>query len=390
MKRFLKFLWKSVLVILLILNLLILFTGRTYLYKGVYNTYFKGRSMPSATEYQIFDNRKITALFPQSFLKSTKYNTHRLPKNIEDRFAEVETHAFVIIQNDSLIHEQYWDGFSDTSHTNSFSMAKTYVSALLGCALQDGYIKTIEEPVSKYIPEFKNDWRSAITLKHLVSMTSGIKFDESYGSPFAFPAEGYYGKDLYATCLKYTEKEYEPGSVYHYLSGNSAILGFCIKKAVGKSLSSYLSERLWSPLGCEQDAYWSLDDKDGQEKGFCCINSNVKDFARLGLLYLHAGNWHGKQLIDSNYVFASTKPFDSKEMDGSKNHTYGYAWYLTEHKGLKIFYMRGILSQYVICVPEKKLVIARLGRKSRPKSPQHCPPDAAYCIDAALEMIEGK
>lgn len=390
MKRFLNFLWKSVLVILIVINLLIIFTGRTYLYKGVYNTYLKGRTMPSATEYQIFDNRKIEAHSPQSYLKSIDYNTLKLPQEIENHFKEVETHAFVIIRNDSLLHEQYWDGFSDTSHTNSFSMAKTYVSALLGCALKDGYIKSINEPVCNYIPEFKNDWRSKITLEHLVSMTSGIKFDESYGSPFAFPAEGYYGKDLYTTCLKYEEKEYEPGSVYHYLSGNSAILGYCIKKAVGKSLSAYLSEKLWTPIGCEQDAYWSLDHKEGQEKGFCCINSNIKDFARLGLLYLHSGNWKGKQLIDSEYVAQSVKPFNSKEMDGSNNHSYGYAWYITEYKGLKIFYMRGILSQYVICVPDKHLVIARLGRKSRPKSQLHCPPDAAYCIDAALQMIENK
>jgi CubicO group peptidase (beta-lactamase class C family) len=386
MKKALKIILKTLVVLLILINVFILVSGRFYLYKGISNTYLKGRKMPSATEYQIFENRKINAKSPMAWLKSAKYNTGHLSQESEEHFKEVETHALVIIKNDSLLHEQYWDGFSDTSHTNSFSMSKSYVSALLGCALKDGYIKSIDEPVATYIPEFKNDWRSKITLKHLVSMTSGIAFNEAYGNPFAFPAEGYYGTDLYATSVKYTEQEFEPGAVYRYLSGNSALLGFCITRATGKSLSQYLSERLWSPLGCEHHAYWSLDKKDGQEKAFCCINSNAKDFARMGKLYLHYGNWDGKQLIDSTYVVNSINPTNSKEIDGSKNHSYGYAFYLTEYKGMKVFYMRGILSQYVICVPEKNLVICRLGRKSRPKTSDHCPPEIGYCIEAATQM----
>ena len=390
MKKALNIFWKSLLVLFILANLGIIISGRSYLYKGIYNTYLKGRSMPSATEYLIFENRKINATAPQPWLVSKEYNTATIPPDIETHFKEVETHAFVIIKNDSLIHEQYWDGFNDTSHTNSFSMSKSYVSALLGCALKDGIIKSIDEPVCNYIPEFKNDWRSAITLKQLVSMTSGIGFDESYGSPFAFPAEGYYGTDLYGTCMKYTEKEYEPGRVYHYLSGNTALLGYCITKATGKTLSQYLSERLWSPMGCEQNAYWSLDKKDGQEKGFCCINSNAKDFARMGKLYMHSGNWNGKQLIDSDYVAKSIVAYDCNEIDGTKNHTYGYAWYVTVYKGLKVYYMRGILNQYVICLPEKNMIICRLGRKKRAKSLLHCPPDAGYAIEAALKMYGGK
>lgn len=386
MKKALKIILKSLLVLLVLANLFIILSGRFYLYKGVANTYLKGRKMPSATEYPIFENRKIEATNPSSWIKSAKFNTSHLSQESEGHFKEVETHALVIIKNDSLIHEQYWDGFSDTSHTNSFSMSKSYVSALLGCALKDGYIKSIDEPVSTYIPEFKNGWRSKITLKHLVSMTSGIAFNENYGNPMAFPAEGYYGTDLYATSVKYEEQEFQPGTVYRYLSGNTALLGYCITRAVGKSLSQYLSERLWSPLGCEHNAYWSLDHKDGQEKGFCCINSNAKDFARMGKLYLHYGNWNGKQLIDSTYVANSINPTDSKETDGSKNHSYGYSIYITEYKGMKVFYMRGILSQYIICVPEKNLVICRLGRKSRPKTPDHCPPEVGYCIDAATLM----
>jgi CubicO group peptidase (beta-lactamase class C family) len=142
-------------------------------------------------------------------------------------------------------------------------MAKSYTGALLGFAIQDGYIKNVNEPVSKYIPEFANDWRSKITLEHLVTMSSGIAFDESYANPFSYPAEGYYGTNLLKASTSYKKMKNEPGKVYEYLSGNTALLGYCITKATKKSLSTYLSEKLWTPINCEQAAYWSLDTKDG-------------------------------------------------------------------------------------------------------------------------------
>ncbi|MGZ4038412.1 MAG: serine hydrolase domain-containing protein, partial [Bacteroidia bacterium] len=158
-------------------------------------------------------------------------------------------------------------------------------------------------------------------------------------------------------------------------------------KAVGKTLSAYLSERLWKDLQCQQPAWWSLDKKDGYEKGFCCINSNATDFARIGMLYLNNGKWNGKQVVDSDYVSISTHPFDCREEDGSPNHTYGYNWWLTEYKGHRIFYARGILGQHVICVPDKHVVIVKLSRKRRPKSGlYHYPDDVGTCVEAALQM----
>jgi CubicO group peptidase (beta-lactamase class C family) len=388
MRRFTKYTGYSLAAVFLLINLVIVFSGRWYLYKALATTYFQGKGGPSATEYQIFENRKIKALDPKPWPQSSSYNSRVLPQNIEERLREVDSHAFIIIKNDSLIHEQYWDNFSDTSHTNSFSMAKSYTGALLGFALQDGYIKSLAEPVSTYIPEFEKDWRSKITLEHLVTMTTGIAFDENYANPFSYPAEGYYGSDLLKASARYDEKESEPGTTYKYLSGNTALLGYCIMKATGKTLSDYLSEKLWTPLNCEYDAYWSLDKRNGVEKSFCCINSNAKDFARMGKLYMHFGNWNGKQLLDSNFVKSSIAPYQCNEEDCTPNHTYGYSWWLTEYKGLTVFYMRGMLGQYVICVPEKRLVISKLGRTRRKPGTSHYPLDVAYCIDAALTMYE--
>lgn len=358
------------------------------MYKGLWNTYLAGRSGPSATEYTIFENRKVEAKNGTPLLRSKLYNTAKLPAEADSLFNKFDAHAFVVIRNDSLLHEQYWDGFSDTSHTNSFSIAKTYCGILLGCALKDGYVKSLDQPVADFIPEFKEGEKAKVTLRHLISMTSGIGFDESYVNPFAYPAEGYYGSNVLAACIRYEMQE-TPGQTFRYLSGNSALLGICIAKATGKTLSQYLSDRLWKDLECERDAWWSLDKKDGQEKGFCCLNSNATDFARIGMLYLNYGKWKGKQIVDSDYVATSIIPSNCKEDDGTPNKSYGYNWWLTEHVGLKIFYARGILGQYVICVPEKKLVIVKLGRARRPKTTSnHCPQDVATCIDAVQVMYK--
>ena len=390
-KKVFKYILISLLVVFLILNGTIIFSGRWYLYKAIGTTYLQGKNGPSATEYQLFENRKITASNPKPWPVAKEYNSGTLSPFLDSVMRKVEAHALVIIKNDTLIHEQYWDSFSDTSHTNSFSMAKSYTGALLGFAIQDGFIKNVSEPVSTYIPEFKNDWRSKITLEHLVTMTSGIAFDESYANPFSYPAEGYYGTNLLQASINYDKKENEPGKVYKYLSGNTALLGYCISIATHKPLADYLSEKIWGPLNCEHDAYWSLDKKDGLEKAFCCINSNAKDFARMGKLYMHQGNWNGTQLLDSEFVMSSIVPFNCQEENCKPNHTYGYAWWLSEYKGMTVFYMQGMLGQYVICVPEKKLVICRLARKRRAnKGNNHYQIDVAYCIEAALTMYGDK
>jgi len=193
------------------------------LYKGIWNTYLQGRGGPSATEYQIFENRKVEAKNGSPLLQSKLYNTAKLPLYDYSLFNKFDSHAFVVIRNDSLLHEQYWDGFSDTSHTNSFSVAKTYCGILLGCALKDGYVKSLDQAVGDFIPEFKEGEKSKITLRHLTSMTSGIDFDESYVNPFAYPAEGYYGNDVLAACTRYGMTE-TPGQTFRYLSVNSAFL----------------------------------------------------------------------------------------------------------------------------------------------------------------------
>lgn len=383
----LKKIGKWFLIILIVLNLAIIFSGRTYLYKGIYNTYLQGRPGPSISEYEIFDNREVKAGNEQKWNYSKAFNSKTISPKHQKQFEEMQTVAFVVIKNDSIIHEQYWEGFGENSYSNSFSMAKTFVSILVGAAIDDGKIKSIDQPVGDFLPEFTKGENAKLTIKHLLTMSSGINFDEDYVNPLAYPAQAYYGSDLKELTYGYEVVE-EPGKKFKYLSGNTELLGFIIEKATGKKLSEYMSEKLWTPLGAKNSAFWSLDHKDGMEKAYCCFNSNAKDMARFGQLYLDSGKWNGNQLINMEYVLNSVKPADLVDWkDGNKNNKYGYSWWLIpEHQGHYIYYARGILGQYVLCIPDKKMVVVRLGKKrDKDKTLDH-PKDVFYYLDAALEM----
>jgi len=383
----LKKIGKWLLIILIILNVAILISGKTYLYKGIANTYLKGRSGPAIDEYKIFENREIAAGAEQKWHHAKKYNSARIPAALEPHFADMGTIAYVIVKNDSLLHEQYWDNYGPDSYSNSFSMAKTFVSILVGVAIDEGKIKSIDEPVGDFLPAFKEGDNAKLTIRHLLTMSSGINFDENYVNPLAYPAAAYYGSDLEKLTYGYKVTE-TPGREFRYLSGNSELLGFILEKATGKKLADYMSEKLWKPLGAKNSAFWSLDHKDGMEKAYCCVNSNAPDFARIGQLYLDTGKWNGSQLVSKEYVLASIKAADLKVAeDGTQNDRYGYAWWLIpDYKGHYIFYARGILGQYIFCIPDKHMVVVRLGRKREKPNGTGLPADVTYYLDAALEM----
>lgn len=386
MKR-LKKIGKWFLIILVILNLSIVISGRTYLYKGIGNTYLKGRSGPSVDEYPIFDNREVTAGIYQTWNHSKKYNSQKIPAEYLETFDAMQSIAFVVIKNDSMIHEQYWDGYGADSYTNSFSMAKTFVAILVGIAIDEGKIKSIDQPVGDFLPEYKEGENAKLTIRHLLTMCSGIDFDENYVNPFAYPAAAYYGKDLKKLTDKYAVKE-EPGKVFKYLSGNSVLLGFILEKATGKKVSEYASEKLWMPLGAKNKAFWSLDHENGMEKAYCCFNSNAPDFARIGELFLDSGKWNGTQIVSKDFVLNSVKTADLIDAEGKKNNKYGYAWWLLpDYKGHYIYYARGILGQYIICIPDQDMVVVRLGKKREKQKPGEDHPKDVYAyIDAALKM----
>lgn len=348
----------TVLGIFFALVLIIEITGKNYVYKAIYYNYTK------IDNPEIFANRVILAENPEAFAKHKNYNKLPLPDELNKELEALETVSFLIIKNDSVIHEKYWQDYDSNSISNSFSMAKSVTSILCGIAIKEGYIESVEDKVSKYLPSYLERNRSDISIKDLLQMSSGLSWYESYGMPISDVTEAYYGTDL-LSLINRREVEQNAGKFHKYLSGDSQILGMVISRAVKKPLSVYAQDRLWSRIGMETDALWSLDAQEGEEKSYCCLHASARDFAKLGLLWMHSGNWKGNQLLDTAYVKASIKPINLPELDNPNKMVdyYGYQWWLTKHKEEFVYYMRGIHGQFVICYPKQNIVIVRLGHK---------------------------
>lgn len=345
---------------------------------------------PKIDQYPIFENRIVKAGAPEPWKQSTAYNTLSIPDKYQPTFDELGTVAYLIIKDSTLLFEQYWEGYSPLSHSNSFSMAKSIVSLAVGCAIDDGKIKNVDQPVSDFVPGFSGYNGKPLTIRHLLTMSAGVDFQEAYTSPFSPTTKLYYGNDLEKITFGMKEIE-EPGVNFVYQSGITQLLAFVIEKAVGEPISTYVSHKLWTPMHAEEDALWSLDRKDGMEKAYCCFNSNARDFARFGQLLLNKGNWDGRQLVAASYLEEATSPDSSLifKTHEEPNRCYGFQfWHLT-YQGLSIPYMRGILGQYVFVIPEKNAVVVRLGHKRGDGyTEQHYPDDINTWLGAAIEMID--
>lgn len=348
--------------------------------------------LPKIDQYPIFENRTVKAGDPQPWIRSETYNTVSIPEKYLPVFEQLGTVAYVIIKDSTLLFEQYWEDYSPESHSNSFSMAKSIVSLAIGAAIDDGFIKNVDQPVSDFYPEFQGYNGKPLTLRHLLTMSAGVDFNEAYSSPFSPTTKLYYGDDLQQIALGMKEIE-EPGVNFIYQSGVTQLLAFIVEKATGENISSYVSRKFWTPMNAEEDALWSLDKKDGIEKAYCCFNSNARDFARFGQLILNEGDWNGRQLISSSYLKEATTPDTSllfKEYNET-NHCYGFQFWHLSYNGMEIPYMRGILGQYIFIIPDLNAVVVRLGHKrSETRSDQHYPDDIDTWLGAAVEMIQNK
>ena len=347
--------------------------------------------MPKIDQYPIFENRVIKAGDPQSWEYAEYYNKLSIPEKYNKDFDKLGTVAYVIIQNGKLLFEQYWEDYSPQSHSNAFSMAKSIVSLAIGCAIEDGLIKSIDQPVSDFFPQFEGYNGKTLTIRHLLTMSAGFDFNESYSSLLSPTTELYYGNDVDKVTFGMKEIE-EPGINFVYQSGVTQLLSAILEKATGENISSYVSRKIWTPIQAEENALWSLDNKDGKEKSYCCFNSNARDFARFGQLILNEGRWNGKQVVPGQYVKEAITADSSliyKDYN-TKNRYYGYQFWMLEKNGMKIPYMRGMLGQYVFCIPEKDAVVVRLGHKRGIgyTEDQHYPSDIDIWLDAALEMLD--
>lgn len=346
---------KFILIAVLAVLILPALTGKAYLYKAVvYN--FAG-----VDDYTIFDNRTIPATQPVPWRLSTDYGKIKIPDTLEQYLTTLKSIGLLIVQNREIIVEKYWNGYSDSSLSNSFSVAKSISSLLIGAAIHEGKIGSVNDPVGKYLPEFAEGEKAKVKIADLLTMSSGSDWNESYANPFSVTTELYYGSDVYKTATGVNIVKM-PGTYHSYKSGDTQLLGLIVEKATGKSLSVYAAEKLWQPLGAEHNALWSTDKQGGQEKAYCCFNSNARDFARIGQLMLDSGKINGNPVIDSAYFHKSVTPCLIPDENNKPCNYYGYQWWIIPDQQ-DIFYARGILGQYIICIPALNMVIVRLGEE---------------------------
>jgi CubicO group peptidase (beta-lactamase class C family) len=361
MKRILRYFLYLIILVLAGFSVYAVASGKTYLFKAVYHNFV------DIDDYEVFTNNTVTTGEHQPWTMSLAYNQPKLPADLRQLLEKIESVALVAIKNDSLLYEEYWDGYSDSSWSGSFSVAKSITSLLMGAALKDSSIASLQDPVGKYLPEFSQGEKASVKLIDLLTMSSGTDFNEAYADPLSITTELYYGGDAYKTATSVNMVQ-QPGTLHRYKSGDTQLLGLVIEKATKKSLSAYAAEKLWHPVGAEHPALWSADHTGGHIKAYCCFNSNARDFARIGQLMLDSGRWKGKEIISPEYFSQSIAPCMIKDDAGDPCNYYGYQWWIYPGEE-KIFYARGILGQYIIVIPSKDLVLVRLGKKRGEREP---------------------
>ena len=322
-------------------------------------------NLPNITDYKIFPYKTVgVAPTPYPINEAAKKElppveswalgkkSHHL-ESMEEFFKKTGTVALLELEGDSLHFEYYAEGFDKESIFTTFSLAKVFVSTLVGIAIGEGHIESVDQPVADFLPQFRRDSAlQTLTLRHLLQMTSGLQKIEG----IAKVARLYYGKRLDKETQRVKIKE-DPGSKFLYANFNTQILSLVLKEATGRSVAEYLEEKVWIPAGMEAPATWSLDREGGMEKAFCCINARARDYLRFGMIFLDQGRLNGKQIVPIDWVLQAT---DVDTIGGSLK-GYQYHWFTSaEHVD---FFGQGLVGQFLYVAPETGTVILRLGKK---------------------------
>ena len=349
-------------IALLIIIIVILIMSFTYIGRYIFwnfadvGDYKKFPSMAVHRGGEVFQFRQSQAEF--AWKLPGKFAAGEEGRDMDAFLANHQTLALIVIRNDTLLTEKYFDGFSRESVIPVFSVAKSVVSALVGIALDEGTLRSVNDPITRYVTGFKHNGFGEITLEHLLNMRSGIIYSESYFNPFSEMAKFYYGKHLDRYVLNSRIRE-APGLHYDYISVNTQMLAMALENQAGIPLPQYLEEKIWKRIGMEYDASWSLDSKKHQRvKSFCCLNARPLDLAKFARLYLKEGNWEGEQIISREWVRRSIS-IDNDSKD-SRGYPYHYHWRVLEDGS---FFAKGILGQYIYIDPSRNLIMMRLGKK---------------------------
>ncbi len=349
---------RRVLGALVLLLLLARFSGYGYLIRGMRATYLAGHSTANIYDFEHYDLRAMPAVQPLPLVKSEATELEMSPQTMA-ALEETQTASLLVLKNDSVVLERYWGAHNESAVGNSFSMAKTVITLLVQIAIQDGYINSWDDPVLDYVPELQGgEERERLTLRHLSAMTAGLEISENYKKPWAKLAKYYYGSDVIKTTLSTPTGKFEPGTQFEYQSASTQLLTLALSRAVQESVSSYANRELFAKVGFESEAFWHLDQKDGLELGFCCLNAATRDFAKLGNLVLNHGYQGEHAVIDSSFLHHASRSI--------KSPVYGQSFWIYQSDP-HIFAFRGMLGQLIIMDPANDLVVVRTGQKDGPK-----------------------
>lgn len=337
----------------------------------------------SIDDYKFFDNVEIKkSSSPFEWPKHKLYNQIGSSKTLDSVHKKNETVAFLVIKNDSIIKEDYFLGYDENSMTNSFSISKSIISFLFLKSIEEGTIPSLNSKLTDYFPAFNENNGSNVTLSDLSTMSSGLEWEENYKDLMGITAQAYVTKDLNKLMMS-SKFSGISGDKFKYLSGNTQLLAMAIEKANNSTIQELTYRWLWNPMGAKNDAIWMIDSKEkNMTKAYCCLSSNAKDFAKVGLVYKNFGKINEQKLIDSSFISMSIKPrFNS-------NPIYGYGIWIGKQNNIDFFSLRGHQGQYVIVIPKENAIIVRLGkRKSRGSDLNNHPSDFNLYITESLNIL---
>lgn len=344
---------------------------------------------------RVFPSRVIAkSEAPYKFVESphtiaARYEFAGEVRSLDEFLTRSKTTGFLVIQDDAIVHEAYFAGYDSQSTATSFSVAKSFVATLVGIALDEGLIDDVEDPITKYVPELVGSGFEGVPIAHILQMSSGIDFSEVYDDESTDAFKVYDRMFINMQPIDNIAASYgsrgESGQEFYYASINTQALAMLVRAVSGQELTSYLEEKLWQPLGMANDAFWLLD-MHGTEVGFWGLNATLRDFAKLGLLYLHDGQFNGRQIVSAEWVAHAITPDKDFLRPGEidKDWGYQYQWWIPR-ESVGDFAAIGIWGQMIYVNPAANVVIVKTSADKNFKAHEYEAIEAFRTIAQELE-----
>jgi CubicO group peptidase (beta-lactamase class C family) len=328
---------------------------------------------------QIFESRLIRRATTPSRLArvrsepALRYEFEGETRTLDDYLARNPATGLLVARGDTILVERYQYGRTDRHRFTSWSMAKTVTSMLVGIAIAEGRIRSVDDTAAAYVPALEGAEYGLTSLRHLLQMSSGVRFMETYSgnddvSMLAADTFFQWGAGGVKAVTQCNDRTVPSGTRFSYSSAETQVLGLVLRSAVGRPVADYMQEKIWAPIGAEADATWLID-RSGQEVTFCCINAVLREYARLGLLLAHDGKWRGRQIIPAAWINDATRvtPNEAHLRPGIATGFFGYGYQVWTFPGeRRMFAFLGVRGQAIFVDPASRLVMVHTAVRKRP------------------------